>query len=87
MRVNKADAEREKFGTKIRHFGGKLFVPTLKKGTSQELLLNRIERNVEKKHLKAYLRGDREFTHVSFGYSLVGTTQIPNMVRVAETWR
>ena len=70
-----------------RHFGWKLFVPTLKKGTPQELLLNRIECNVEKKHLRAYLRGDKEFTHVSFGYTLVGTTQVPNMVRVAEIWR
>jgi len=72
---------------KIRHFGGKLFVPKLKVGTPQELMLNRIEHNVEKKHLRAYLRGDREFTHISFGYTLVGTTQIPNMVRVAEYWR
>jgi hypothetical protein len=72
---------------KRRYFGGKLFVPRLKEGTPQELLLNRIEHNVEKKHLKAYLRGDKEFHHVSFGFSLIGTTQIPNMVRVAEIWR
>ena len=72
---------------KRRYFGGKLFVPKLKKGTEKELMLNRIEHNVEKAHLKAYLRGDKEFTHVSFGYSLVGTTQIPNMIRVAEIWR
>ena len=79
--------ETEEKPKRIRHFGGKLFVPTLKEGTPQELLRNRIERNVEKKHLKAYLRGDKQFTHVSFGYSLVGTMQIPNMVRVAEIWR
>jgi len=72
---------------KRRHFGGKLFVPKLKEGLPAELLLNKINHNVEKKHLKAYLRGDKEFHHVSFGSSLVHGTTIPNMVKVSEIWK
>ena len=72
---------------KRRYFGGKLFVPRLKEGTPEELFLNRLDRNIEKKHLKAYLRGDKEFHHVSFGSSLVHGTTIPNMVKVSEIWK
>ncbi len=50
---------------KRKHFMGKLFVT--KKGkewTAEE----RHERNIEKTHLRAYLRGDTRFTHKSFGF-------------------
>ncbi len=49
---------------KRRYFGGKLFVPKKSKERTPE---EKQERNVEKAHLKAYLRGDRYFHHISFG--------------------
>ena len=64
-----------------RHFGGRLFVQkTGKEWTDKE----RMDRNIEKKHLKAYLRGDRQFHHPFFGKSHMG---VPNYVQVAEVWR
>lgn len=53
---------------KIRHFGGKLFVP---KDGKVRTPANIMERNFEKKHLKAYLRGDKKF---SFGRDAHGDT-------------
>ena len=54
---------------KVRHFGGQLFVRKAgKEWTTEERLL----RNIEKKHLKAYLRGDTRFTHNRFGYDKLG---------------
>lgn len=46
---------------KKRSFGGKLFVP---KDGKVRSLANRMEKQFEEKHLKAYLRGDTRF---SFG--------------------
>jgi hypothetical protein len=64
---------------KIRHFGGELFVfvdySDLKKSKVQ-----RIIRNLEKKHLKAYLRGDKKF---SFGLDMHGR---PMWYFVKEVW-
>ena len=66
---------------KKRHFGGRLFV--LKAGkewTDKE----RMDRNIERKHLKAYLRGDKQFHHPFFGYNSKG---VPNYVQVSEVWK
>lgn len=54
---------------RIRHFGGKLFVRKAGKEWTDE---ERLERNVERKHLKAYLRGDRQYHHSSFGIDKMG---------------
>lgn len=69
---------------KTRHFGGQLFVHVDKKNNPVE---DRINKNVERKHLKAYLRGDREFHHPSFGSTKVGGMMIPNMKPVLEVWK
>jgi hypothetical protein len=65
---------------KVRHFGGKLFVKKVgKKWTAEE----RLERNIEKQHLKAYLRGDVQYRHYSFGYTIQG---IPTYKKVNAIW-
>jgi hypothetical protein len=63
---------------KIRHFGGKLFVP---KDGKERSLLNRIDKQFEEKHLKAYLRGDKKFF---FGRDQ--TTHEPLGFYVKEMW-
>lgn len=67
--------EREK----VRHFGGNLktFVNYKDK---KEAIVQRAYRNFEKKHLKAYLRGDRRF---SFGRDSHG---FPMWYFVKEEW-
>lgn len=52
---------------KVRHFGGQLFVRKAgKEWTAEERLL----RNIEKKHLRAYLRGEPQYRHYSFGFTI-----------------
>ena len=48
---------------KRRHFGGQLFVPPDENGKRSPA--NKALSNFEKKHLKAYLRGDEGF---AYGY-------------------
>jgi len=67
--------EREK----IRHFGGKLSVFVNYKDDRQAAV-GRVYRNLEKKHLKAYLRGDKKFT---FGRDAHG---VPMWYFVQEIW-
>ena len=69
-------AEKEK----TRHFGGKLFVP---KDGKERTIENRIEKRVEAKHLKSYLRGDKRYHHPSFGYNDLGPVYKP----VHEIWK
>ena len=76
-------AENKSMDEKKRHFGGKLFVKKAgKKWTAKE----RLDRDIERKHLKAYLRGDKQFHHPFFGYTTKGTLRIPNYVQVSEVW-
>jgi len=42
-----------------RNFGGELFVHVDKKNNPVE---DRMKKNFQRKHLKAYLRGDKQFT-------------------------
>jgi len=65
---------------KKRHFGGRLFVQKEGKNWTDK---ERMDRNIEKKHLKAYLRGDRQFHHPFFG----NNKGVLNYVKVAEVWR
>ena len=51
---------------KTRHFGGQLFVKKSGKEWTPE---ERLQRNIENKHLKAYLRGDTHYRHYSFGFT------------------
>ena len=69
---------------KIRHFGGVLIPKKAgKKWTPKE----RLDRNIEKKHLKAYLRGDKQFTHPFFGSKIIGLNKVPNYVQVSVIWK
>jgi len=65
---------------KKRHFGGRLFVQKEGKDWTDK---ERMDRNIEKKHLRAYLRGDKQFHHPFFGLTTKG---VPNYVKVAEDW-
>jgi len=69
---------------KIRHFGGVL---TVKKAGKEWTPKERLDRNIEKKHLKAYLRGDKQFHHPFFGDKIVGLNKVPNYVQVSEIWK
>ena len=64
---------------KIRHFGGKLNVFVNYKD-DKDAIVGRAYRNLEKKHLKAYLRGDKKF---SFGRNPHGDVM---WYYVKETW-
>ena len=73
-------AENKLMEERKRHFRGILFVRKVgKEWTYKE----KMDRNIEKKHLKAYLRGDKQFHHPFFGKTHMG---IPNYVKVAEVW-
>ena len=61
---------------KVRHFGGKLFVFVDYKTNPGA----RAIRNLEKKHLKSYLRGDKRF---SYGKDINGHTM---WFFVKEVW-
>jgi hypothetical protein len=65
---------------KIRHFGGQLSVHVDYKGTPEEIRTGKDKRNFEKKHLKAYLRGDKEF---SWGKDIQNN---PIWYKVNEIW-
>jgi hypothetical protein len=71
---------KSKADEKRRYFGGKLKVFVDRKATPAEQFKQRTERNFESKHLKAYLRGDKEF---SFGKDNIGHEII---YKVNEIW-
>lgn len=69
---------------KRRYFGGRLFIPKDLKNGKERSDENRLEKNVESAHLRAYLRGDKKYHHHSFGYDKLG---LPIYKLVLEEWR
>lgn len=71
---------KHKADEKTRHFGGELKVQVRKDEKGQPFLIDQTLRNFENKHLRAYLKGDKEF---SFGKNLDNR---PLWFKVKENW-
>lgn len=69
---------------KRKYFGGMLFIPKDLKEGKERSEQNKIQKRVEEKHLKAYLRGDVMFHHISFGFDSMG---IPIYHKVNIIWK
>jgi hypothetical protein len=71
---------KDKKDEKRRSFGGQLKVFVGRNASPVEQFQQRTKRNFESKHLRFYLRGDKEF---SFGKDNLGH---PVIYKVAEIW-